>query len=341
MNYTIIMPSKPKVVFEEKNKGVYEIDGLYAGYGHTLGNSLRRIILSSIAGAAITAVKIEGVSHEFSKIPGIKEDVITIILNLKKIRLKLNTDEPQVAKISVSGMKDVTAKDISAPTQVEVLNKDEHIATLTSKNAKINIEITVEKGLGYAPRESLRKDKVDIGVIVLDAVFTPIKRVNYEVENMRVGDRTDYNRLRFSIETDGSISPSEALEISIKTMIDHLKAILGFQKEDEVEEKDFSKNTAKTKTKGAKEGSSSPKKDQIKKVASETGETEDKEILKTRIEDLQLLVKTLNILSDAGIRTLGGLARKKESDLLELEGVGKKMVQEIKKALGNYGLTLK
>ena len=337
MNYTIIAPSKPRIVFEEKNKGVYEIDGLYAGYGHTLGNSLRRIILSSIAGAAITAIKIEEVPHEFSKIPGVKEDVITIILNLKKIRFKLNSNEPQVAKILVSGVKNVTAKDIDAPSQIEVLNTKEHIATLTSKDAKLNIELTIEKGLGYVPRESLRKDKVDVGIIVLDAVFTPVKRVNYEVENMRVGDRTDYNRLRFSIETDGSISPSEALEESIKIMINHLKAIIGFQEETESGEKDILKKTREApEDKGELLGKS-----QEKKVRLEADRTEDKEILKTRVEDLKLPVKTLNILSDAGIRTLGGLARKKESDLLDMEGVGKKMVQEIRKALSDYGLILK
>ena len=336
MNYTIIAPSKPRVVFEEKNKGIYEIDGLYAGYGHTLGNSLRRIILSSIAGAAITAIKIEGVPHEFSKIPGVKEDVITIILNLKRIRFKLNSDEPQTAKISVFGVKNITAKDIDTPTQIEVLNTKEHIATLTSKDAKLSIELTIEKGLGYVPRESLRKDKVDVGVIVLDAVFTPIKRVNYEVENMRVGDRTDYNRLRFSIETDGSISPSGAFEESIKIMINHLKAIIGFQEKTEDEEKELKKTK-----KALEDEGELLKKSQEKKIKFETDGTEDKEILKTRVEDLKLSAKTLNILSDAGIRTLGGLARKKESDLLDMKGVGKKMVQEIKKAISDYGLILK
>ncbi|MEK9161139.1 MAG: DNA-directed RNA polymerase subunit alpha, partial [Patescibacteria group bacterium] len=187
MDYTIGLPSKPKKVFEEGNKGVYEISGLYAGYGHTLGNSLRRIILSSMPGAGITSVKIEGVPHEFSKIVGIKEDVITILLNLKKVRFKMNTDEIQTAKISINGIKEVTAKDIEAPSQLEIMNKNEHIAFLTTKESKLNIEFTIEKGLGYVSREELKKDKVTIGTIVLDAVFTPIKKVNYEVENMRVG----------------------------------------------------------------------------------------------------------------------------------------------------------
>lgn len=328
MDYKIGLPSKPKKVFEEGNSGVYEISGLYAGYGHTLGNSLRRIILSSIPGAGITSVKIEGVSHEFSKINGIKEDVITILLNLKKVRFKMNTDEPQTLKLSVSGIANVTAKDIGAPSQVEIMNKKEHIATLTSKESKLNIEFTVEKGLGYVSREELKKDKVSIGTIVLDAVFTPIKKVNYEVENMRVGDRTDYNKLRISVETDGSITPAEALEKSIETMIHHLKAIIGFQEKEEA--------IIESAPSGKKE--TEEKSEEAERKEIEGG---DKEVLKTRVQDLELSARTLNVLETAGIRTLGGLAKKKESDLMEIEGAGKKVVQEIKRALGNYGLILK
>lgn len=324
MDYTIELPSKPKKVFEEGNKGVYEISGLYAGYGHTLGNSLRRIILSSMPGAGITSVKVEGAPHEFSKIVGIKEDVITILLNLKKVRFKMNTDEPQTAKISVSGIKEVTAKDIETSSQLEVMNKSERIAVLTTKESKLNIEFTIEKGLGYVSREELKKDKVNIGTIALDAVFTPIKKVNYEVENMRVGDRTDYNKLRVSIETDGSISPAEALEKSIEMMIHHLKAIIGFQEKEEI----------KTESKD------NDKKENEETSSKETEEG-DKEILKTRVQDLELSARTLNVLEEAGIRTLGGLAKKKESDLMEIEGAGKKVVQEIKKMLDDHGLTLK
>ena len=283
--------------------------------------------MSSIPGAGITSVKIEGVPHEFSKINGIKEDVITILLNLKKVRFKMNTDEPQTAKISASGMANVTAKDIEAPSQLEIMNGKEHIATLTSKESKLNIEFTVEKGLGYVSREELKKDKVSIGTIVLDAVFTPIKKVNYEVENMRVGDRTDYNRLRISVETDGSISPAEAVEKSIETMIHHLKAIIGFQEKEEVKIESMSDRKKETK-----------KDEETERKEAEGG---DKEVLKTRVQDLELSARTLNALETAGIRTLGGLAKKKESDLMEIEGAGKKVVQEIKRALGNYGLILK
>ncbi|NOY35784.1 MAG: DNA-directed RNA polymerase subunit alpha [bacterium] len=323
MDCNISLPSKPKIVHEEGNKGVYEIDGLYAGYGHTLGNSLRRVILSSLPGSAVTRVKIEGVAHEFSSIPGIKEDVINILLNLKKVRFKLHSDEPQVATISVKGAKEVTAKDIKVPSQLEVLNKDRHIASLTSKDAKLEMEIVVEKGLGYVPREQLHNGKVGVGEIVMDAVFTPVKRVNYEVENMRVGDRTDYNRLRFSIETDGIISPRESLEKAIEIVINHLRAIVGFKEEEFAFPEEISMPEAA-----------------VEEEKSE-GKPEDAEIMKTRIEDLQISSRTLSALSDAGIRTVGGLARKKEEDLLGMEGVGKKAVQEIRRALGNYGLILK
>ncbi|MFH1956597.1 MAG: DNA-directed RNA polymerase subunit alpha [Patescibacteria group bacterium] len=317
MDYTINLPSQPRVVKENEISGVYEIDGLYAGYGHTLGNSLRRIILSSLPGAAITKIKIEGAQHEFSTIPHVKEDVINIILNLKRIRFKMYGDESQKISLSIKGQKEVTAKDIKAPTQLEILNKDAHIASLTSKDAKLDIGITVEKGLGYITRDFLHKEKVEIGTIHLDALFTPIRRVNYEVENMRVGDRTDYNRLRFIIETDGSVSPKEALEKSIEIMISHLRSIRGFQ-EDEI--MDFEEE--KTETPAHK------KKDDV-------------EILKTRIEDLPISSRTANALAVAGIRTLGGLTKKKEPDLLDLPDVGKKAVEEIKEALDGYGLSLK
>ena len=216
-DYHIALPSKPRVVTESGNGGSYEIDGLYPGYGHTLGNSLRRIILSSLPGAAITSVKIAGVSHEFSTVPGVKEDVVTILLNLKKVRIELITEEPQTFELKVTGPKDVKAGDIKLPGQARILNPELHIASLTDKNTTLQIDMTVEKGLGYVPKEVLQKDKVDIGTITLDAIFTPIRRVNYEVENMRVGNRTDFNRLKIFIETDGTLTPRQALEKSIET----------------------------------------------------------------------------------------------------------------------------
>ena len=314
------MPSKPKIVLEKDSLGVYEIDGLYPGYGHTLGNSLRRIILSSLPGTAITHVKIAGVSHEFSTIPGVKEDVITILLNLKKLRIKVATEESQMLSLKIKGIKDVSAGDIKVPGQVEILNPELRIASLTDKGAELDIELTVARGLGYVSKDVLQKERVDIGTIALDATFSPIKRVNYEVENMRIGDRTDFNRLKITIETDGTITPHEALEKSIATMIIQLKAIVGFKEEEPVEEK----------VEAADEGAPTGAKKEL-----------DTEFLKTRIETLGLSQRTTNALSSANIRTVGGLVRKKEIDIENVEGLGPKGIQEIKKALSEFGVTLK
>ncbi len=321
LDVNVLLPSKPRVVSEEGFKGIYEIDGLYAGYGHTLGNSLRRIILSSLPGFAITSVKIGGVPHEFSTIEGVKEDVITILLNLKRVRFNLTSNEPQTVYCSIKGPKVVTAGDLTTAGQVEILNKDQHIAEITKKGITLDIEMTVEKGLGYVAKEVLQKGKkVDIGTIALDAIFTPIRRVNYEVENMRVGERTDYNRLRITIETDGSLTPREALENYIDIMIKQLKAIVGFKEEEVKEEK---KETSSEEGGGKEE----------KKL--------DADVLKTRIETIGFSPRILNALTNANIRTVGGLARKKEEDLLDIEGLGNKGIQEIKRALGNLGVNLK
>lgn len=321
-DYNVALPSKPKPVREEGFLGVYEIEGFYPGYGHTIGNSLRRIILSSLPGAAITQVKIDGVLHEFSTLEGVKEDMITLILNLKKVRFMMHTEEPQTINLSVSGVKTVTAGDISVGSQVEVLNADQYICEVTDKNAKLNIEIKLEKGLGYLPKEAIQKDKVEIGMIALDAAFTPIRRVNYEVEAMRVGDRTDYNRLKITIETDGTLTPRAALESAIEVMIHQLKAIIGFKEEELILE-------------------DVPMPEPEAGSEEEEGSDMDTEFLKTRIDSLDLSARTQNALTSANIRTVGGLVRKKEEDLLEIDGLGEKGLQEIKRALSNFGVTLK
>lgn len=321
MEYSITLPSKPRIVSEEESSGVYEIDGLYPGYGHTLGNSLRRIILSSLPGAAITGVKIEGVSHEFSTIAGVKEDVVTMLLNLKRLRFEMLTNEPQTITLKAKGEKDVTGADLTIPGQVRLLNPNEHIADLTEKNAEISAEFRIERGLGFVAREALKKDRIEIGEITVDAVFSPIRRVNYEVENMRVGDRTDFNRLRISIETDGTLTPREALERSIEIMITQLKAVVGFREEDE------------------SMGDLAPASDTS--PLTDGGEEPSSDIMKTRIEALSLSARTVNSLIKANIRTVGGLARKKEDDLLDVEGLGPKAIQEVKRALSNFGITLK
>ncbi|MEN9551684.1 MAG: hypothetical protein RI935_61 [Candidatus Parcubacteria bacterium] len=317
---SIILPSKPKIIKEDATTGIYEIDGLYPGYGHTLGNSLRRIILSSIPGSAITALSIDGVKHEFSAIDGVKEDVIAIILNLKKTRFKLHGDDAQKATLHIKGAKKITAKDISLPSQLEVMNADQYICESTTKDIDIAIEITVEKGLGYISREVLQKEKADIGTIFLDASFTPIRRASYEVENMRVGDRTDHNRLRVTIETDGTISPHQALESSIHTMITQLQSIVGFR-ETVIEVPQSVKDDAE--------------------AGNQKVEDDENAATKVKIEDMGLSTRTENALVSASIRTSGGLARKNEDDLLALDGLGEKGVQEIKKALSDLGLSLK
>ena len=313
MEYHITLPSKPRIVSEEGTQGVYEIDSLYPGYGHTLGNSLRRIILSSLPGATITQVKIEGVPHEFATIEGSRETVMEILLNLKRVHFVLHGNEPQTISLTAKGTGEVTAKNFNLPSQVEIKNPEQHVADLSGK-ALLEIEATIERGLGYVSREVLTKDKVDIGTIALDATFTPIRRVNYEVENMRVGDRTDFNRLRILIETNGTIAPREALEQSIETMIHQLKSVVGFQENE---------------------------------VASHTSVSEEKssdsasDATKIKIADLGLSARITSALEDASIKSAAGLARKTASALKELDGIGEKAIEEISGALAGFGLTLK
>jgi DNA-directed RNA polymerase subunit alpha len=317
MEYSITLPSKPRIVSEEEMEGVYEIDGLYPGYGHTLGNSLRRIILSSLPGAAITSVKIEGVEHEFSTLAGVREDVVTILLNLKKLRFEMLSGEAQMVTLSVKGPKKISGADLELPGQLRLLNPNSYICELTDKVA-LAAEFRVERGLGYVPREMLKKERVEIGEISVDASFSPIRRVNYEVENMRVGDRTDFNRLRVAIETDGTLSPRSALEQAIEIMITQLKAVVGFREE-------------------ALEAPAA----QAAAPENVTLGESSTEALKTRIEDLDLSSRTVSALEKANIRTVGGLARKKEEDLMDIEGLGPKSIQEIKRALANFGIILK
>lgn len=214
-----------KVVKKEGNLGVFHIEGLYTGYGVTVGNALRRALLSSLPGAAITQVKIKDVNHEFSTLPGMVENIVEFTLNLKKVRFKFFADEPQTLTLKTKGEKDVVAGDIASNTFVEVVNKDLHLARLTKKNAELDIELTVEKGLGYVPTEARRLERLSVGTIILDAVFSPIVRVDFKVENMRVGEFTDYNRLKLEIETDGSIDPEAALHKASNVLKDHFDKV--------------------------------------------------------------------------------------------------------------------
>ena len=249
-----------------------------------------------------------------------REDVVTILLNLKKLRFEILTNEPQTISLSVKGPKKVSGADLTLPGQVRLLNPNSYICELTSKDASFEAEFHLERGLGYVPREALKKDRVDIGEISIDAIFSPIRRVNYEVENMRVGDRTDFNRLRLTIETDGTLSPRSALEQAVEVMVTQLRAIVGFREEEPVSEV-----AAPIADSGMASGASEASAD----------------ALKTRIEDLDISSRAISALEKANIRTVGGLARKKENDLLSVDGLGPKAIQEIKRALANFGIVLK
>ncbi len=215
-----------KTVSEDATYGVFEVEGLFEGYGLTVGNALRRALLSSLPGAAITEIKIKNVPHEFSTLPGLKEDIVELALNMKKLRFRLHVDEPQVLSLRVKGERAVTADDIELNSDVELMNPGETIATLTAKDAELDMEITVERGLGYVPVEARKSEgRLAIGTIAVDAIFTPVMRVNYAVEDMRVGDRTDYNRLRMEVTTDGSISPSSALHKAANILKDHFEKV--------------------------------------------------------------------------------------------------------------------
>jgi len=314
----IPLPKKPKIVESSQNRAIIEIEGCYPGYGLTLGNSMRRVLLSSLPGAAIVSVKIKGVKHEFSTIPYVIEDVIQIILNLKQIRFKLLSGQTAKANLKVKGEKEATAQDIKTTAELKVINPEVHIATLSGKKAELEMEFDIESGLGYIPVEQRKKEKVEIGKIAIDASFAPIRRVTYSVEPMRVGDKTDYNRIRFNIETDGSILPEEAFEKSARILVDHYQL--------------FSDLTKKEEKKKDKEKPAKEKKEELKK---------EDNIIKTKIEDLKLSVRTNNALTESGFKTVAGLVKKTPESLAEIQGLGPKAVKEIKRALSKLGLTLK
>lgn len=322
----IPLPQPPKVILEEGNLAVFEIEGLWPGYGQTIGNALRRSLLSSLEGAAITSVKTEAVQHEFSTLPGMREDMVEVTLNLKRVRFRMHGSGPYTATLSVKGERDVTAADIKTPSQLEVVNPEQHIATLTDKKAVLAMDLTVERGVGYQPVEARQKEKVEIGVVALDAAFSPLRLVNYEVENMRVGERTDFNRVRFHIETDGSIAPREAFSAASKILQDQFAVLAGALAERE--------RHAETEAEAAATPIPTDE-------TEDTAESFEDQVLKKQVEDLELSTRTLNTLLESGMKTVGMLAKKTEKKLREIEGMGDKGVVEVKKALGNLGLTLK
>lgn len=240
-----------KKVSEDSRKGIFGIEGLYSGYGLTLGNALRRVLLSSLPGAAITQIKIKGVHHEFSTLPGMMEDMVNFTLNLKKVRFAFFAEEPQSLTLKIKGEKEVKAGDIEGNAQVRVVNPDMHIASLTDKKAELDVELTVEKGLGYASAETRKTERLSIGTIVLDAIFSPVVNATFNVENMRVGERTDYNRLIIEIETDGTISPSAALHKAANILSDHFQKVSAIEviQAEEAAEPAAKKEEKKKKTK--------------------------------------------------------------------------------------------
>lgn len=265
MDYQLLTDSvHVKKISEKDNVGNFVIEGLYTGYGPTIGNSLRRALLSSLPGTAITQVKIKGIDHEFSTLPGMAEDIVEFTINLKKVRFKFFAEEPQTLSLRVKGEQEVKAGDIKGTAFVEIVNPDLHLATLSKKNAELDMELTVEKGLGYVPTEARKAERLPIGSIVLDAIFTPVVRVDFDVENTRVGERTDYNRVKMEIETDGSITPSEALHKAASILRHHFekiysadalapkerqKAVKDEEEKEEKEDKKEEKEKKETKTK--------------------------------------------------------------------------------------------
>lgn len=305
----ILLPKQPQIISEKENWARFEIESLYPGYGVTIGNSLRRVLLSSISGAAVTQVKIKGVSHEFSTIKGVLEDVVVITMNLKQMRFKIYSDEPQKAVLKIKGEKKVKGSDFKIPSQLELVNKDCHIATLTDKKIELEMEIQVEKGVGYEPVEQRKiREKLEIGAIPIDAIFTPMKRVSFKVENMRVGERTDFDRVILDIETDGTIAPKDAFFNAAEILVDHFILL---------------KDTFK--------------KDEEKKIMPE----KEEDLTKIKIENLKLSGRTMNFLMNNNIKTVGSILKKSEKSILELEGMGETGIKEIKKVLKKLGFELK
>lgn len=320
----ISFPLPPKIIHKNKNQALFEIEGLYPGYGVTIGNSLRRVLLSSLPGAAVVEVKIKGVAHEFSTIHGVLEDVIVLLLNIKNLRFKIYEGDSQKVELKIKGEKQVKGADFKLPSQVKLVNPDIHIATITDKNTELDIEILIEKGIGYVQKDQRKGKKLsgatqtksEIGAISLDAIYTPIKNVNFQVESMRVGDRTDFNKLNLEIETDGTITPEEAFFDACDLLIKHFNII-------------FEGKAGKEKEKPARNA-----------LHSDEGE-EESDVTKKSVEDLKFSTRTLNALMDNNIKTIGGLIRKNEKSLLELDGMGDKAISEIKRKLKKLGFELK
>ena len=306
---------KPKIetveISDESTFGKFVVEPLERGYGTTLGNSLRRILLSSLPGSAVTSVQIDGVLHEFSTIEGVVEDVTTVILNLKKLALKIYSDEEKTLEIDVQGEGKVTAADITHDSDVEVLNPDLHIATLDSKSS-FRARITAERGRGYRPAEGNNHEDQPIGVIPVDSIFTPVSRVTYQVENTRIGQTSNFDKLTLDVWTDGSIRPEEAISLGAKIYMEHLNIFVGLTDEAQKAE-----------------------------IMVEKEEDQKEKVLEMTIEELDLSVRSYNCLKRAGINSVQELANKSEEDMMKVRNLGRKSLEEVKHKLEDLGLGLR
>lgn len=307
----IVKPTITKEIDENGHYGKFVVEPLERGYGTTLGNCMRRILLSSLPGAAITSVKIDGILHEFSTIPGVKEDVTEIILNLKRLAVRINGDENKRAIINAVGPKEVTAADIIVDADTEIFNPDLHIATLAD-NATLVMEMNLTSGRGYVPAEQNKKENTPIAEIPVDSIFTPVKKVNFTVDNTRVGQVTDFDKLTLELWTDGSITPEEGVSIGAKIMQEHLNLFIGLGSD--VDEMEFM-----------------IEKDEDRKVKA----------LEMIIEDLELSVRSFNCLKRASINTVEELTQRSEEDMMKVRNLGMKSLVEVKNKLAELGLSLK
>ncbi len=310
---------KPKIeitdLSDDNKYGRFVVEPLERGYGITLGNSLRRIMLSSLPGAAVSQVKIEGVLHEFTSIPGVKEDVTEIILNIKNLAIKNNSasDEPKTAYIEFEGEGEVTAADIQVDQDIEIINKDQHIATLNGgKDCRLYIELTITKGRGYVGSDKNKSDDLPIGVIAVDSIFTPVERVNLSVENTRVGQQTDFDKLTLDVYTNGTLTPQEAVSLAAKVLSEHLSLFINLSE-------------AATKT----------------PVMIEKPSDETEKVLEMNIDELELSVRSYNCLKRAGINTVAELINKTPEDMMKVRNLGRKSLEEVLAKLDELGLALR
>lgn len=308
---------KPKVdiveLSEDYRYGKFVIEPLERGYGITIGNALRRILLSSLPGVAVNAIKIDGVLHEFSTIPGVKEDVTEIILTLKELSATIDGEGSRTLKIEAQGPCSITGADIICPPDVEILSKDLAIATLDD-NAKLNMEIFVDKGRGYVSAEENKTENVPIGVLPVDSIYTPVEKVSYHVENTRVGQKTDYDKLVLEVWTNGSINPQEGISLAAKVLVEHLNLFI-----------DLTEHVSSVEI----------------MVEKEKEEDQKEKVLEMTIEELDLSVRSYNCLKRAGINTVEELANKSEDDMMKVRNLGKKSLEEVIQKLEELGLGLK